>query len=273
MADPATFAGVSSAHISPGRSGFPSRGRRVAAGACRGGTARARLPDRGERAGRRRFDALPRDPSDRPVSNTRDLLLRWHAGDEAALVTLVERDLDWIEAQARRRLGPRLRRRADTQDIVQETLIEVLRYGPRFVLSDRGHLRGLLARMVENVLRAQADHHGAQKRDLAREVGLGSAAAAPDSVLELDPPAGATAPDRAAERGELRDWVRLALELLEPGDRDLIVWRDFDEQPFAAIATRLGEGEDTVRMRHRRALPKLARILRSLQRGSITELV
>ena len=106
------------------------------------------------------------------MSETRTLLARWHQGDADALATLVEQDREWIERRVRGRLGALLRHRHDTQDIVQQTLVEVLRYGPRFLLNDRGHLRGLLARMVENTLRGRAAHEGAERRDVRREVGF-----------------------------------------------------------------------------------------------------
>jgi len=207
------------------------------------------------------------------LSETRDLLVRWHGGDQAALAELVQQDKDWIDAQVRRRLGPMLRRRNDTQDIVQQTLVEVLRCGPRFVVSDRGHLRGLLAKMVENVLRVQANHHQAQKRDMRREQAPVAAPAVGDSILELDLPGNMTRPDRAAERNETRDWVRLALEFLETDDRNAVIWRDYEELSFAEIATRLGTAEDAARMRYRRALPKLAKALSRLREGKLDQLL
>lgn len=212
-----------------------------------------------------------------PLSDTRELLSRWHGGDQDALAILVQQDLPWIEVHVRRRLGPALRRRADTQDMVQNTLVEVLRYGPRFVVSNRGHLRALLARMIENVLRVQANHHGAQKRDVRREVNSAPVpsvgAPSGDSVPCLDPPSDATAPGAALERSELREWVRLALEFLDPDDRRAVVWRDFDGLAFAEIAGRLGVTEDAARMRYRRALPKLAQSLKKLRCGDLAELL
>lgn len=150
---------------------------------------------------------------------TRDLLLAWHGGSEAALDALVREHTPWIEQTVRRRLGPALRQRVDTQDIVQNTLIEVLRGGPRFVVADRQHLRGLLACMVENVLRVQAGHAHAEKRDMRREAPPPST----DSILFLDAqPAAEATPSQAAASNELGAWVRLALELLEPDDRTVV---------------------------------------------------
>lgn len=203
------------------------------------------------------------------MNPTRDLLLRWHDGDQDALAELVQREAPWIAALVRRRLGPTLRRRAETQDIVQNTLLHVLRDGPRFVVSDRDQLHGLLARMVENVLRVQAHHHQAQKRDVRRE-------AAPDGSrtrLDLDLPADVTRPSEAAARNETRDWVRLAMELLEPEDRNVVLWREYHDLPFAEIAERLGVAEDAARMRYRRALPRLARKLALLREGQLGRLL
>ncbi|MBL8722768.1 MAG: sigma-70 family RNA polymerase sigma factor [Planctomycetes bacterium] len=200
---------------------------------------------------------------------TRELLRAWHAGDAAALDTLVRQEAGWITAHVHRRLGPQLRARSDTQDLVQHTLLEVLKTGPRFVLDDREQLRALLATMVENVLRWHARHDQQQKRDVRREVPLLPKASA--TVLELGPPAAGPGPGTAAATSETRDWVRLALELLDPDDRSVLVWREYDELPFAEIGARLGITEAHARVRFQRALPKLARKLQQLQAGRLAD--
>lgn len=198
---------------------------------------------------------------------TAELLRRWHAGDQAALAELLAADGAWITAHVQRRLGPLLRARVDTQDIVQQTLVEVLRTGPRFLVDDREHLRALLVRLVENVLRHQARHDRQQKRDVRREQPLQPTGGS-GTVLQLSA-TGQPGPGTAAAAGESRDWVRLALELLDPDDRDVIVWREFDGLSFADIAARLGLGEAHARVRFQRALPKLGRKLQQLQQGQL----
>ena len=206
------------------------------------------------------------------MSETRDLLLRWHRGDPQAMAELADQEAPFLHAQVRRRLGPLLRRQHETQDIVQHALLQALRSAPRFLVSDREQLRGLLARMVENVLRVQASHQQRQKRDIRREQHF-AAPASDDSVLDLDVPAAVTNPGAAAERNETRQWVRLALELLDADDREVVLLRDYEELSFGDIAARTGEAEDTVRMRHRRAMPKLARVLARLRQGELKELL
>jgi RNA polymerase sigma-70 factor (ECF subfamily) len=199
------------------------------------------------------------DPSD----DTRVLLQRWHAGDRQAIEALVARDLEWIRGHVRARLGPLLRARGETMDYVQDAVMNVLHYTPRFVTDNRRHFRALLARILENHLRDAHDHHAAAMRTPARERPVPS-----DSVLDIDmPQRTVTQPGAAAERHEEEAWVRLALELLDPEDRQVLLLRQWQELEFAAIGERMGSSEDAARMRFQRALPKLAKKLEQLRAG------
>ena len=99
------------------------------------------------------------------AAETVTLLQRWHAGDRAALDTLLARDMPWIREHVERRLGQLLRAKGEADDYVQDAVIEVLRYGPRFLIADRERFRGLLARIVENTLRDQHDWYTAKRRE------------------------------------------------------------------------------------------------------------
>lgn len=189
------------------------------------------------------------------------------------MADLVAQERPLVEQHIRRRLGSLLRRDVDTQDIVQETMLQALRSAPRFLLSDRAQLRGLLVRMVENRLRSAAVRQQRQKRDARRDAPLEAAPVGDSAVLDLDHAASVTDPGDAAARDDVRAWIRLALELLDPDDREVLVLRDYRELAFDEIAARTGEAPDTVRMRHRRALPKLARALARLRSGRLEELL
>ncbi len=199
------------------------------------------------------------DPSD----DTRLLLQRWHAGDRQAIEALVGRDLEWLRGHVRARLGPLLRARGETMDYVQDAVLDVLQYTPRFLTDDRRQFRALVARIVENHLRDAHDHHAAARRAPLRDRPV-----PPDSVLDLA--AGqrpVTQPGAAAERREEEGWVRLALELLDPEDRQVLLLRQWQELEFAAVGARMGLTEDAARMRFQRALPKLAKKLEALRSG------
>ena len=161
-----------------------------------------------------------------------------------------------------------MRAKEETQDVVQEALVEFLRYGPKFKVSNEAHLRFLLARIAENVLRDRHDFYTRRRRQVAREQPIPE-----DTVLELD---GGTRdslqPDVAMDKRQWQAWVRLALELLDPEEREVIVLRQWDDLEFAAIAERIGTTPDAARMRFQRALPNLARRIQELQRGDFSPL-
>lgn len=207
-----------------------------------------------------------RSPQD---DDTLDKLRSWHAGDRTALDALVSDNLTWIADHIHRNLRPALRLTGQTEDFVQQAMLAVLEYGPKFEVSDRARFRALVARIVENDLRDQHRFLHRECRDVRRNVG-----AATDTVLNLDPAArSVTTPSAAAEREERRAWLRLALDLLDPEDREAIRMRDWEELTFREAGERLGIGEDGARKRYDRALPKLAKKVALLRDGKIDSAV
>ncbi|HKE01298.1 MAG TPA: sigma-70 family RNA polymerase sigma factor [Planctomycetota bacterium] len=188
---------------------------------------------------------------------TRELLVRFHEGDPKALGELLERHLGWIRSRVVERLGAKLRGKADTQDFVQEAVLEVLRHGPRFTVSSDEHFRALLARIVENVLCDQHQRFEAARRRASIEKPLPT-----DSVLDLDPRRGATpTPSAIADRREREAWLRLGLELVSPEDREVILLRQQDRLAYDAIGERLGVPANTARMRFERAVARLGDVV------------
>ncbi|MCA8954606.1 MAG: sigma-70 family RNA polymerase sigma factor [Planctomycetes bacterium] len=201
-------------------------------------------------------------------SQTLDLLGRWRAGDAAALGALLDRDMEWIRGFVRRQLGDHLRRVGDTDDFVQEAAVAVLRYGPRFVLDSRAHFRGLVGKIVVNLLRGSNRELQALKRSPDREMPLGQS-----SVLRLDPPhAEVTGPEERACEAEEREWLRLAQLLLDPADQEVLdlYWQDVSD---AEAGERLGVAANTARMRRSRAIARLTATVLKLKRGRLAELV
>ncbi|HKE01997.1 MAG TPA: sigma-70 family RNA polymerase sigma factor [Planctomycetota bacterium] len=191
------------------------------------------------------------------------LLRSWHAGDAGAFQALIARHLPAIRERVSRRMGAKLRARAESGDLVQDVLVRVLREAPRFHVADDEHFRMLLARIVENVIR---DEHKAQtrgKRSAAREEPL------PDSTVLHVSPASQQTPSRIVDRREREAWVRFAISLLPPLSRDAIVLHDWHGKTFAEIGEALSIAEDAARFRYQRALAKVTRTIGALRRGSI----
>jgi RNA polymerase sigma-70 factor, ECF subfamily len=202
-------------------------------------------------------------------AETRTLLRRWHGGDRDALAALLERHLPAIREHVHRRLGPLLRGRAETSDLVQEALLEFLVYAPRFEVADDATFQALLRRVAENVLRDKVEWYTARRRAVSRERPIAN-----DTVLDLSlPSASGTSPTAAAARDEREAWVRFAMELLENGDREVLVLHDWDGLSFASIAQKLGISESGARKRYHLALVRASQILGELRRGNLAGLV
>lgn len=199
------------------------------------------------------------------ADDTPRLLQQWHRGDQEALAQLVEAHLPWLQAHVDRRLGGFLRERGDAGDYLHDVVLEFLRDGPRFQVRDGEQFRRLLARVAENTLRDRNDWYRAKRRDLGRTQAMPD-----DSVLDLQSGLALTStPSRAASRDEARAWVRLALELLEPEDRKVILEREYEDRAFVDIAAELNMTAAAVRMRWVRAVGRLAQVLRRLRAGEL----
>lgn len=207
-----------------------------------------------------------REPDEGDEQRTRALLEAWCAGDRGALATLLAEELPWLQRRVTARLGDALRDRVDSLDMVQELAMDALEYAPRFVVSSRAQFRALLARMVENNLRDARRFH--ERRGLGDRAG-----SVHESVLDLDGGGGArAAPQQAAAKSDLREWLELALEFLPEEDRRLVRGREFEGKGFEALGEELGMKANTARMRFQRALAKLSGHIRDLRRGSIDSL-
>ncbi|MGE3171435.1 MAG: RNA polymerase sigma factor [Planctomycetota bacterium] len=203
-----------------------------------------------------------------PDDDTVLLLRGWQRGDRAALLTLLERDRAWLERRLRRRRGAEVRRLEDTGDGVQDLILRALDYVPRFVVGDRAQFRALLGRMLEHQLVDRARQLQRQPRPRTL-----SEADVSRARLDLLPGDRVTPPDAAAARAEELGWMRLGLEFLPPGDREVVHARAFEELDFAAVGDRLDLGADAARMRFQRALLRLAGVVQRLQRGELPQLL
>ncbi len=193
-------------------------------------------------------------------------LSRWHAGDRSALDFLLERDMSWIREYVAMRLGPKLQKKGEAEDYLQDVLVEVLRYCPKFMVQGREQFRALIGRIAESVLCNHADYFATRRRDMDRESALPR-----DSVFDLR--SGTLCgerPSQVAMRHEEEASLRIGLELLEPEDRRIVLLRDWDGVAYKEIGAEFGISEDAARMRHKRALEKLLREIEGMGSGDRT---
>lgn len=179
------------------------------------------------------------------------LLERARAGSSEALGALLERSAQKLLALIRLRLGPRLRTRLESRDILQATLLKAIERFGSFEGNQAGSLMAWLARIAENEIRDQADFHSAQRRDAASAVPL----EAIPGVERLA--ARVRSQTSRIALGEQLTRLERALETLDPDQRDVIILRRLQELTFSEVAERMDRSPDACRMLFARAMTRL----------------
>lgn len=180
---------------------------------------------------------------------TAALLRRAKEGSDEALDELYRRCAGKLLALIRVRMGPSLRAHLQSQDILQATLLKSYEHRGEFRGADRDSLMAWLATIARREILDQADFQGRQRRDAARETGLGPAAEAVPAPVR-------SALSRAIW-SEQAARLEAALESLPEAHREVIVLRKLEERSFADIGARLGRSEDAARMLFARAMTAL----------------
>ena len=192
-------------------------------------------------------------------AETPQLVERIRSGDREALEQLLRNELPGLRAYVRLRAGAALRARESASDLVQSACREVLgkldafRYG-----GEAGFRNWLYAAALHKIVN-RAEHWGAQKRDVQREVPLqgGSPSEADDRGL-ADVYCTLGTPSQNAIARETLDAMEAAFDRLPEDRREIIVLARVVGLEHADIATRLGCTEATARKRLFRALAELA---------------
>jgi RNA polymerase sigma-70 factor (ECF subfamily) len=166
------------------------------------------------------------EPGGRQSLATVDLLARVRQGDEAALEQLLERCVPMLRRWARGRLPQFARGSADTQDLVQETVLRAVRRLHAFEPRHQGALQAYLRQAIANRIRDEIRR--ARRRPPA--VALDGSYADPSpSPLE-----------QAIGREGLARY-EAALQRLKPVHREAIVARLELQQSYEEIAVALGK--------------------------------
>ena len=195
-----------------------------------------------------------------PDERTRELVVRAQSGELDAFNALFARYQERVEGVVRKRLGAKLRRKVETADVAQLAFAKAFEKFDSFSMENENALINWLASIIENQIRDQADHFGAQKRDSGGAVSLDH-----DQEWGGAPPVADRTGDRPAEQadlGEQRERLRAALETLDEEWRMVIHLRDFEKRSWQEVADALGHpSAEAVRQRYRKAKVKLVEIL------------
>ena len=178
------------------------------------------------------------------AETTFQLLERVRAGDQAALEALFRRYAAPLRRWASGRLPRGIRDAADTQDLVQDTLIEVFKRIEAFEPRREGALQAYLRQSLMNRIRNEI-----------RRFNRRGAPAALDSQIADDQPSPI---DQAIGQNAVEQYER-ALAKLRPEDREAIIARVEMDCSYDQLAVMLGKpSADAARKAAERALIRLA---------------
>jgi RNA polymerase sigma-70 factor, ECF subfamily len=188
-----------------------------------------------------------------------ELLERASRGDRGAFARLIAQHESGLRQAIRWRMDRRLAARLDASDVLQEAMIEAARrladYSRQPAMPFGLWLRWLVREKLLQLERV----HFAEMRAVTREAPLlpvDSSAAAVRGLMGREP-----SPSRAAADAELAEQLRRAIGQLDDEQRDLILWRHFEQLSNRDVAQLLGITEAAAGKRYIRALEQLRHLL------------
>lgn len=172
-------------------------------------------------------------------------------GDPAAIEEVLRAYLPRLQRFVHLRLGPQLRAREDTLDIVQSTVRELLEQSA-FEWRGEVEFRAWLFQAALHKILEKGRFHAAQKRAAAAEA---TDTAAFDAVQNL------VSPSRVAMAREEVARLEAAFDRLTEPQREVLALARIAGLPHAVIAERLGKSEVAVRQLLVRAMAALGAAL------------
>ena len=212
-------------------------------------------PTNGRMSGPSRTSTSATERSTRELTadSTVTLLPLAARGDHRALDILIERMRPYLKRFGHGRLPRWARGRAETEDLVQESLIRALKHLPRFENQTIKEFRSWLHTVFRNLVIDE-------KRFVGR-VGVGE-----EIPADVEGP-GLSPEEQMVELAKAEVFER-ALRRLDPGDRLILVYRLQHGYSFRELADKLSKpSADAARMTYNRALTKVRNEMRQLVHG------
>ncbi len=185
-------------------------------------------------------------------------------GDQTALEALFKLHSAMLLRAITLRMDRRVAARVDASDVLQETYLEAFRRLPRYLEQQQMPFHLWLYWIArEKVLALHRRHLGAEKRAVTHEappLPADSSATFVSTVIAGHDPS----PSQALAKAELAERLRQALEQLDDDERDLILWRHFEQLSARETAQLLEISEAAASKRYIRAVERLRTILEGL---------
>jgi RNA polymerase sigma factor (sigma-70 family) len=177
-------------------------------------------------------------------------------GDVSSLAWVVERFSPLLLAQARYRLGTRLRLLYDPHDLVNDVWLRALPRLSGIDARDRRVTPVILRFLAITLLNRVSDLFDKHFRGKPLTLEAAASEGSDAEALHL-PAAESTDVVSRAVRSENGEALRRVLDEMEPRDREVLVLRGIEQRENQEVAAQLGIDGDAASTRYRRALQRL----------------
>src|SRR5688572_1994733 len=197
-------------------------------------------------------------------TDTQRLLDEARGGDNEAAGRLLEKHRDALRRLVQMRLDPKVQRRIDVSDVVQDAIIDANRRLKEFLANPAMPFHLWLRNIArDRIIDSHRRHRASAKRSVDREQRLAIPAADDRSTMDLaaqlcDPE---RTPAAEATMRELARRFHSALEELDEADREVVVMRHFEQLSNQEVAQTLGLTQPAASMRYLRAIRRLRELL------------
>jgi RNA polymerase sigma-70 factor (subfamily 1) len=185
-----------------------------------------------------------------PFTSSHDLIERVRQGDGDAFRGLFAKYRHRLAVLIHYRLGPELRRHADVEDILQETLLKAFRDIRQFDYQSPGSFFRWLARIADHIVADMARFQGRQKR--AAEVVRFRSESNPGGPE----PADTGTPSRIFRENEALGRLIEELNLLSEDYRRVILLSKVEGLTTAEVAQQLGKSNEATALLLHRAIKR-----------------
>jgi len=180
-------------------------------------------------------------------------------GDESALERLCKVYNERVLRIIRMRMGPELRTKMQSMDLVQDAFISALRSLDNFTYKNEGDFLRWVSKIAENRIRDNFDKIHANKRDARKEIPLNNnSSSTQDTFVGISGPVDNTTPSLIMSKREDLNKLEKAMEKLKPEYREVITLTKIEGFTYKEAAEKMGKGSDAVRMLLSRAITALS---------------
>jgi RNA polymerase sigma-70 factor (ECF subfamily) len=190
------------------------------------------------------------------------LLARVKAGDQGAMAEFLDQRRPQLLAFIHKNLSDAMRRKVDPEDLAQEVHMECVRALPDVEIGERDPFNWACQVAERKIIDAHRHYFGAQKRDAAREMPLGSPGGDTCQAGLINMlVASMTSPSQAFSRDQKEFRLLQAIQSLPQENQDALRLRYVQNLPSKEIARTLGKSDVSVRVMLSRSLNKLRDML------------